>query len=205
MTVIPQHKLETRQFRELKPFEVRSEKENESGFIVEGYAMKFEPYPYYEDEEGTVFEEFRKDAFKNADMSDIIFLYDHQGKVLARGTNGTLTVTFDDIGMLIRADLSKSAAARELYYEIKEGLVTKMSWSFRTGEYHFSKETRTIVHDSIKKVYDVSAVGIPANNDTVINARKFINGVIDEFQTERFEERKRKLLLKIKLQGELNG
>lgn len=207
MNNISKRKLEQRQFRQMKPLEIRrNENNSESDFFVEGYAMKYEPYLFYEDEDGEVYEEFKREAFKNADLSDIIMLYDHQGRVFARTSNNTLEVGFDDIGMWIKADLSSNQASRELYEDIKNGLITKMSWSFRFGEYHFDKQTRTIVHDSIKKVYDVSAVGIPANNDTNINARKFVDGVINEFEAERLkeQEKKRKLQIKLKLQGELN-
>lgn len=205
MNKIPTRKLENRQFRPMQPLEVRQAEENaESDFLVSGYAMKYEPYKLYEDRNGPVFEEFKRNAFNGSDMGDVIMLYDHQGKVLARTSNNTLKVTLDDTGMYMEADLSKSRAAKEMYEEIQAGLVTRMSWSFMTGDYHFDKESRTIIHDSVKKVYDVSAVGIPANNDTNINARKFVDGVINEFETERFQEqeKRKKLQLKIKLEME---
>lgn len=208
MNKIPTKKLENRQFRPMQPLEIRQGKEDtESDFLVEGYAMKYESYQLYEDRNGPVFEEFKRNAFNNSDMDDVIMLYDHQGKVLARTSNDTLKVTLDDVGMFIEADLSKSRAAKEMYEEIQAGLVTRMSWSFMTGDYHFDKESRTIVHDSIKKVYDVSAVGIPANQDTNINARKFVDGVINKFETERFQEqeKRKKLQLKIKLEMETNN
>ena len=202
-----EQKLENRQYRQMNTLEIRTEdQEVDSPYLVEGYAMKFAPYPLYEDRDGhTVYEEFRKEAFENADLSDVIFQYDHQGKVLARMSNDTLKVSFDEIGMKVSADLSKSQASRELFNEIKEGLVTKMSWGFRVGDYDYDDKTRTIIHNSIKQVYDVSAVGIPANNDTVINARKFVNGVIDAFEAERLavQKRKKKLALKIEIEKEL--
>lgn len=204
---IPKNKLENRQFRLMRPLEVRTNEENQgSDFFVRGYAMKYEPYVLYEDEEGETKEEFRKECFADTDMSDIIMLYDHQGRVFARTSNDTLKVTFDNIGMYIEADLSSNEQSKSLYEDIKSGLITKMSWSFETGQYHFDKQTRTIVHDSVRKVYDVSAVGIPANNDTVINARNFADGVIGEVEAERLQEqeRKKKLLLKIKLAKEIN-
>lgn len=199
-----QEKLETRQYREMKPLEIRTEKEEEQNYIVEGYAMKYEPYELYETKDGKVNEEFLKAAFDEADLSDVIFLYDHQGKVLARGSNGTLEITLDDVGMYIKADLSKSKASREMYEEIKAGLVTKMSWGFKIGEYEFNQKTRTIIHKKINKIYDVSAVGIPANNETMIYARKFVDGVIDEFEAERLKEqqKRKKVMLKIQIEKE---
>lgn len=196
------NKLQNRQFRVMNPLEIRTDVDTTSSdFFVEGYAMKWQPYPLYEDDKGIVYEEFRKGVFDGADMNDVIFLYDHQGKVFARTSNNTLKIELDNTGMFIQADLSKSQAAKEMYDEIKNGLVTKMSWSFKPSNYYFDEKTRTIVHEGIKKVYDVSAVGIPANNDTSINARDFANGVISEIEAERLLEKrkKEKLLLEIEL------
>lgn len=183
-----------RQFRNAKPLETKEE-----GYIVEGYATNYEAYELYKDEDGPVYEKFEREAFKNADMSDVIMLYDHQGKVLARQSNKTLEIRPDDKGLFVRADLSKSEAARELYNEIKEGLITKMSWAFRLGDYEYDKKTRTIVHKSIQKVFDVSAVGIPANDTTSINARSFADGVISQELTERSEREKLALLIDLEL------
>lgn len=176
----------------------------DSDFYVQGYAARWEPYVLYEDEDGPIYEQFEQTAFLNADMSDIIMLYDHQGKVLARNSNNTLHVELDDVGIFFEADLSKSVASREMFAEIDAGLVTKMSWSFRVGSYDYDKETRTILHRSVKKVFDVSAVGIPANDATEVNSRSFANGVIEQERTERSErERKLKLLtLEIELSKE---
>lgn len=196
--MILSEKLKNRQFRKLEDFKTDETKED---FVVRGYAAKFEPYILYEDKDGEVREQFNKNSFNDADLTDVIFLYDHRGKVLARNKNGTLKLKIDDIGLYVEADLSTSEAAREMYQEIKSGLVNKMSWSFKLGEYHFDKKTRTIVHDKIKKVYDVSAVGIPANNDTEINARNFGDGVIDKIKAERLknEQKRKRLKLLIEL------
>lgn len=123
--------------------------------------------------------------------------YDHQGKVLARLSNGTLGIEPTEKGLFIYADLSKSQEARELYEEIKNGLVTKMSWAFTVADEEYDKETRTRIIKRIKKVYDVSAVSIPANDGTIISARSFINGVIEKEQQELLERRKRKIKLLI--------
>lgn len=123
--------------------------------------------------------------------------YDHQGKVLARISNGTLGIEPTEKGLFIYADLSKSQEARELYEEIKNGLVTKMSWAFTVADEEYDKETRTRIIKRIKKVYDVSAVSIPANDGTIISARSFINGVIEKEQQELLERRKKKIKLLI--------
>ena len=136
-----------------------------------------------------------------ADMSDVIMQYNHEGKVLARLSNGTLGVEANDNGLFTFADLSKSRAAQDMFEEIKNGLVTKMSWAFRVSEDSYDRDTRTRTILKIAKVYDVSAVSIPANADTDISARSYFDGVIEREQQERLERRKK--LLKIKLMTEV--
>ena len=143
------------------------------------------------------YEKIDRNALEGADISDVIMQYDHQGKVLARLSNGTLGIEPTEKGLFIYADLSKSQEARELYEEIKNGLVTKMSWAFTVADEEYDKETRTRIIKRIKKVYDVSAVSIPANDGTIISARSFINGVIEKEQQELLERRKRKIKLLI--------
>lgn len=172
----------------------------ESTHYAEGYAAKFEPYVLYEDEDGPVYERFEPNCFAGADMSDIILQYDHTGRVYARTGNGSLLVEVDTVGLHVAADLSRTDAAKQLYEEIKAGMVTRMSWRFSVGDYAYDKSTRTIVHRAVKKVWDVSAVSIPANNDTEINARSWADGVIGLAARSEAEldERRRRLRLTIK-------
>jgi len=126
-------------------------------------------------------------------MTDVIMQYDHSGKVMARQSNNTLLLKVADGGLFVCADLSKSAAAKELYGEISEGLVIRMSWAFIVTEDKYDSQTRTRTIMKVSKVYDVSAVSIPANQDTEISARSYLNGVI-EVEKQELLERKRKLL-----------
>ena len=181
--------LKDRQYRTL-PFATppQAEKKNkfESDCYVEGYATTFEPYVLYDDGENVVYEQFLPDCFRDCDMSDIIFQFDHAGKVYARMSNNTLTVDPDEKGLFVCADLSKTTAARGMFEDIQSGLVTKMSWGFMPDykTLRFDEKTNTIIHSRILKIYDVSAVSIPANNDTEIQARNFANGAIDKFMGE---------------------
>ncbi len=155
-----------------------------SDFYVEGYATTFSPYLLYEYDGIKFYEEIDRNALSGADVSDVIMLYNHEGKVLARKSNHTLGIEPDSKGLFIFADLSKSPAAQELYGEISEGLITQMSWAFTIAEQSYNNETRTRKILKIKKVYDVSAVSIPANGDTEISARSFAQ---KRFETERQE------------------
>lgn len=190
--------------RQYRTMELRSAEEKEDSFIVEGYATTFEPYELYEDYDGDkVYESFSADCFKDTKMDDVIFQYNHEGKVFARQSNGTLVLQIDDHGLYVRADLGKTAASREMYEEIKAGLVTKMSWGFMPGEYSYDRKTSTIIHKSVKKIFDVSAVSIPANDATEIQARSFVDGEINKVLEEcrRAERARKALALKLKLEG----
>lgn len=167
---------------------------------VEGFAARYEPYILYYDYDGQpVYERFEPGCFDDCDMSDIIFQYDHAGRVLARTSNGSLLVSVEENGLFMAADLNRTENARNLYEDIEAGMVTKMSWRFRPGNSYFDKDTRTIVHLTVKKVYDVSAVSIPANDNTEINARAWVDGEIAQAARREveLEERRRKLRTKI--------
>ena len=195
------------QIRALQVFAPTPEaKRIDSNYYVEGYAARYEPYVLYELEDGPVYERFERGCFDGCDMSDIIFQLNHQGTVMARQSNGSLIVEPNENGLFTAADLGRTEAARNLYEEIRTGMITKMSWGFILGEYHFDQASRTIVHTKVKKIFDVSAVSIPANNNTEINARSWVDGVIDLAARSEAEldERRRRLRLKIKSTGGIN-
>lgn len=171
-----------RQYRTLStPLSARPEGEKriETDYYVEGYASTFnDPYVLF-DIGGTKYREvISPDAFGAADMSDVIMQFDHQGKVLARMSNGSLVVEPDEHGLFVAADLSGSQASRDLYEEIQAGLVTRMSWSFTVTADEYDRETHTTTITKVRKVYDVSAVSLPADPNTEISARKMLDGVI---------------------------
>lgn len=162
---------------------------------MEGYATTFDsPYLLYEIDGVKYYEVIDRNALIGADMSDIIMQYDHSNKVFARKSNNTLIVEPDNHGLFICADLSKSVAAKDMYEEISNGLVTRMSWAFTVAEDDYNRETRTRTIKKVKKVYDVSAVSVPANSETEISARSFFDGVIEKEKQELLECETRKQL-----------
>lgn len=190
-----------RQYRAMR-LEVRAaENKDEESFIVEGYATTFnEPYTLYEGGSYIFREQVAPEAFDNCDMSDVIMQYDHVGHVYARCSNETLSISKDEHGLLIRADLSGTTEGRKLYEEIKGGYTNKMSFGFMvrgdkeecTGmENQKDVYLRTIT--DISKLYDVSAVSIPANDGTEISARAYVDGVMAKRDAEKaIEEQKQK-------------
>ena len=173
----------------------KREKRFDTEYYVEGYASTFDdPYVLFEDFDGNEYREIiAPTAFADADMTDVIMQFDHSGKVLARMSNGTLIVEPDEHGLFVAADLSGSQASRDLYEEITNGLVTRMSWAFMIAADEYDRETRTTTITRVKKVYDVSAVSLPADPNTEISARNLLNGVIEQSRKE-FARRKGALL-----------
>ena len=175
----------------------------DSDHYVEGFAARYEPYVLYYDYDGKpVYERFERGCFDGCDLSDIIYQLNHAGRVFARTSNNSLIVEPQEAGLFFAADLSRTNAARDHYDDdIKTGMITKMSWRFRVGDYYYDETTRTIVHTKIPKIYDVSAVSIPANDDTEINARAWVDGEIAQAARREAEldERRRKLRLNISI------
>jgi len=178
--------------------------------VVRGYFTTFEsPYLLWARDGVEIWETVDSSAFDEADMSDVIFQYDHQGRVFARTSNGTLDLFKDEHGYGMEANLGGTTIGRQLFEEIKGGYTSKMSFGFTVTEddylteYHEDgtvKETRII--NRIGKLYDVSAVSLPANDQTEISSRNLADGVIDKVLTERserMENRAKELRLKMML------
>lgn len=186
--------------------------EQEQRKVVQGYASVFNhPYTLWEDEEFVVQEEVDARAFDEADLSDVIFQYNHEGRVFARTKNETLVVGPDEKGLSILADLGGTDIGQQLYQEIKGGYTTQMSYGYTVRDSVWDEsvledgrilEKRTIT--AISKVYDVSAVSIPANDATSISVRNLSDGVIKEIKAERLkslELERRRMQLKLRLGG----
>lgn len=175
-----------REFRQFANFEIRSVS-NEDGnddLFVEGYAATFDDPTVIWEYDGAEYKEQIDDkAFEEADMSDVIFNYNHTGKVMARTRNKTLTLTIDKKGLLIRAKLDGTEEGRKLYEEINGGYIDRMSFAFTVQEESYDSDNHMRTIRKIKKLYDVSAVDIPAYDTTSISARSF-------FELEREKEQK---------------
>ena len=196
---------ENREYRNLTVEARAVEDQGDERRIVTGYASTFdEPYVLYDGDGWKYLEVVDRGAFDDTDMSDVIMQYDHRGRVFARTRNNTLTVTPDDKGLFIEADLGGTEIGRELYEEIRGGYTDRMSFGFTVnGEYEESRKTDEGVRiyirhiTSVQKLYDVSAVSLPANDGTSIEADattrsigNLTDGVIERIQAERLEEQR---------------
>ena len=200
---------EGRSYRDFQSFEKREEDEGKS---VTGYATVYStPYELWSLDGHTVREQIDPHAFDEADLSDVIMQYNHEGRVFARSSNGTLHLDSDDVGLKIRADLSGTELGRQLYEEIAGGYTTKMSFGFTVAE-DKREVTENVENNTvdvlrtitkIKKLFDVSAVSLPANDATSISARSYGEGVIAEAREEiraREERERQKQKIRILLE-----
>lgn len=186
--------------REYRNFTMEALPEEDARKIVRGYASTFgNAYVLYSDNEYELREVMDAHAFDDADMSDVIMQYNHEGRVFARRSNGTLGVTADEFGLAIEADLSGTDLGAQVYQEIAGGYTNKMSIGFKvdreadvwTRETQEGKtiETRTI--NKVSRLFDVSAVSIPANDATSISVRALVDGEIEKLRAERLEAEQR--------------
>ena len=161
-------------------------------YNVRGYATTFgEVYTLWDSGDMRVDEQVDPHAFDGCDMRDVIFQYDHEGRVFARTSNETLKLTPDAHGLEVNAYLGGTEIGRNLYEEIKGGYTSKMSFGFHVKADEIKEEetdgkiiyTRTI--KQIDKLYDVSAVSLPANDGTEISARSLRDGAIAKLEAER--------------------
>lgn len=192
-------RVKDREYRSMNPLAVQQQtQEQEQSYRAEGYATTFDvPYLLYEFDGVKYFEQISSSALDGADLSDVVFRLDHEGRVFARTRNNTLSLAPDGHGLKTIIDLSTTEAARQMHEEIRTGLIDKMSWAFTVAEDSYNTETHTRTILKIKKVYDVSAVTFPANADTDISARSFIDGVIAKEAAERLQKRKKAMSLLI--------
>ena len=198
-------KTDEREYRRIDVASLETRAEDDGQMIVEGYACTFnQPYLLASYPDFELREQIDPNAFDEADMDDVIMQYDHEGRVFARKRNGTLSLESDEHGLKIRARLDGTTIGRQLYEEIKGGYTDRMSFGFTVeaerrereeeeDETHRIKVLRTIT--KIRKLYDVSAVSLPANDATEISARSLGDGVKAQVTEERRvrEERQRKI------------
>lgn len=202
-----------RDFHSLK-IETRKNEDGKEELIVEGVACTFNQETvlykgkYYEDRE-----KIDSGAFAECDMTDVIFNYNHCGRVYARTRNNSLELSIKDDGLHAKAILMPDDNGhQELYRDIQSGLIDKMSFAFHVEESKwealdqgddYTIYTRTVT--KIDKLYDVSAVDIPAYDTTSISARSAFDAERERRNAEsirlaeELELQKRKLLLLLQL------
>ena len=194
--------------KETRIAEVRLE-ETEDKMILEGYAIVYDEPTLIGDETYGFIESISRDAITDAAIKDVPMKYNHMDSflIIARTKNGSLTLTSDEVGLKVRAELLDTQSNQDIFKMVKSGLLDKMSFAFVVSEQEWD-QNGDIPKRYIKKIerlYDVSIVDTPAYDKTSIYARS-LEAMDLELKTMELEERKRqvelvrrKLNLKIKI------
>jgi uncharacterized protein len=172
--------------------DVKEIRADEEGMFIEGYPIVYNSVT----EIAGMFRE-RIDPGAAAEAlreSDEILLFNHDSNFpLARRSNGTLEAVEDEKGVKIRADLSGSARGREAHEMIKNGLITKMSFSFTVREQSWETagkgELDLRVIKKFERIYDYSPVTFPAYQATEVLARSAEQVLQNEREPSPEEER----------------
>ena len=187
------------------------ESREDNGYIVEGYASTFEPYLLFKEGGIEFYEKIDERAFDNTDMTDVIFLRDHEGAVMARTKNGTIELSVDSHGLKSKTDLGLTERSRDMYEDIAVRNYTQMSFSFVVDDDEYIDDGEKITRHikSIEKIFDISAVAFPANSgtDIGISYRSLFDGAIEQREAERLKSEmiakaKARLRLRLKLEEE---
>lgn len=170
-------------------FEVRAEQDEEHGKHLSG-----QPIVYNERTDLGWYDEIIEDgALADTDLRDVRFLINHNTDMipLARSRNNNANSTMQmevvpGVGMSIRVNLDteNNAEAKSLYSAVERGDITGMSFMFAVDK--DSWEDIDTDHplrriNSIRKVFEVSAVTFPAYEATSIQAR----GLSDALESAR--------------------
>lgn len=169
-----------RRFFDIKVELRKKEDEKESRTIV-GHGAIFEKMSLPLGWGGWFREKISKDAFAEADMSNVLALFNHDSNIPFARTPDTLKLEIDEIGLRYEFEAPNTTAGNDLLELVKAGIiyqssfafdVKKMSWEItKDPDYPSVEEIRTI--EKIGKLYDVSPVTNPAYPDADVAQRTY--------------------------------
>ena len=149
--------------------------EEDNKMILEGYAIVFDQETLIGDEDNGFVEVISRNALKGTYMKDVPLKYNHMDSflILARTKNKSLTLSIDDYGLKVRAELLDTTSNEDVYKMVKAGLLDKMSFAFTVKSHTWDRsgKIRKRVIEEIDWLYDVSIVDVPAYDQTSIYAR----------------------------------
>lgn len=194
--------------REIRAMETIKAVDDEQ-MIVEGYALRFNTLS---NDLGGFVETISPEALKEADLSDVRCLIDHDSsKVLGRTVSETLELKVDDEGLYFRCQLPDTTYANNLYTSIKRKDINQCSFGFildEDGDSFEKRDSDGLFKRTIRKIrslFDVSIVTYPAYNDTdVAPALRSIEAIKESEQEEvrkaQKEEQRKIELAKLELE-----
>lgn len=131
-------------------------------------------------------EEMTPDVFDDADMNDVVALFNHDANmVLARTKSGTLKLKVTGNAMEYEFEAPNTTLGNDLLEMVKRGDIYQSSFAFSVEKESWhemeSMKPKRLIR-KIKKVYDVSPVTYPANPDTMVAKRSYeeVQGAVNE-------------------------
>jgi HK97 family phage prohead protease len=205
------------EFRTFEMAEFRAAQEDEKP-VIEGHAAVYDKKTKIGD---WFFEVIERGAFNDCDFDDVLFCINHETQKIPvarsrrNNKNSTMQLNTDDQGLAVKAypDIDNNAESKSLYYSVQRGDIDGMSFIFRVAEERWEDLDKPIPTRHItkfKKVFEVSAVTMPAYRDTNIsardqqaleNARMALENARSELDNSKNELEVTKLKTMIKLKG----
>ena len=151
---------------------------------LSGYAAVFNdssvPLPF---KESIAPGAFRKTL---SETPDVRLLINHEGLPIARTKNGTLTLTEDDRGLYMDAEIADTSIGRDLYKLVERGDVDQMSFAFRVIRQKWSEDrSRRVLTEVSLADGDVSVVTYPAYPTTSVEAREALKSAVSAIKEGR--------------------
>jgi HK97 family phage prohead protease len=193
--------------RETRLADVKFE-ETEGKMTLEGYAIVFNQETLIGDEDYGFVEEIDRHALENTLMKDVPMKYNHMDSflIIARTKNKSLTLSVDNNGLKVHAELLDTQSNQDIYKMVRSGLLDKMSFAFTVEEQSWNKEgkipKRTIT--KIGRLYDVSVVDTPAYDSTSIYARSLESMDVELKAMELAEQKQHVEVMKKKIRIKTN-
>ena len=209
----------TEKYRHFFEIHTRSKEEgeepNEEEVTIEGKAVTFNDETLlYRLEDGTpVYEMIMPEALDKTDMKDVVFDLNHdwdRSIPLARTRNNSLLLEKREDGLWFTAKIRKdNEEGMKVYRAIEQGLLDRCSFAFTLALDGEDIESRTeedgseayhIVVKDIDRLYDVSAVSIPAYDNTSLSARSRYAKDVETFkasvETDKVTALRKKIMSK---------
>lgn len=181
--------------------QIRNDGQEENKMVIEGYPIVFDKETYIDCFFGGWYEKIDRNAFANADMSDVCLKYNHNDDffIMARTRNNSLQLTIDDHGVFMHAELINTTQNRDVYEMVKSELLKEGSFAFTVEEWTENIDANEDLHRTINKIgklFDVAICPNGAYGDmTEIYARSYD---LLENNHKKLESLKRCKLLKLR-------
>lgn len=193
--------------KEIRLRDVDGLKIDDDKMIIEGYPIVFNQETFIGWEDEGFYEMIDPHAFDSADMRDVALKYNHNDNVfiLARTRNGSLTLTIDEHGVFMHAELIDTQTNEDVYKMVKSGLLNEGSFSFTVADYKEEKaddgKLRRII-TAIGTLFDVAICPNGAYGDlTEIYARSV--EAVETASKLKSEDLKKREVLRLKAKAKL--